>query len=439
MKKIYITALAFIFTFNLSSELSIQTLNDIDKRVNAMSVSELYERRSDLNEERKSLQKSLQEDDSSNTAEEIETEISIIDAELDAIRTALIAILGLGALSALDDDSSSSDTPVSAPDTIPPVITINGDNPVTIELGTDYVDAGATAIDDTDGPLTVTTGSGAVNTGVVGSYQVVYSATDAAGNSATATRIVNVVDTTAPVITIVGDNPATVELGQTYNDEGATAEDASGSATVTSSGSVDTDTLGSYTITYTATDGSGNSSTDTRIVNVTDTTAPVFTSSSTFVVDEGVTEVGTVTATDLQAVTFSISDTSDLTITESGVLSFISPADYESQSDNPVELPYDGSTYDITATVTATDASSNSAVQIITVSIRDVGGLDDNPDTGTGTNTSTSTGTSTGTGTKKKKKKETKKNSSTKNKEKDEKKRLKQNITKSNKKIDKKK
>ena len=57
---------------------------------------------------------------------------------------------------------------------------------------------------------------------------------------------------------------------------------------------------------------------------------------------------------------------------------------------------------DFTATVTATDASSNAATQVITVSIRDVGGIDDNPGTGTATNTntiSTATGTGTGAGT----------------------------------------
>ena len=48
----------------------------------------------------------------------------------------------------------------------------------------------------------------------------------------------------------------------------ATASDASGSATVTSSGTVDTSTPGAYTITYTATDASGNTSTATRTVIV---------------------------------------------------------------------------------------------------------------------------------------------------------------------------
>ena len=214
------------------------------------------------------------------------------------------------------------------------------------------------------------------------------------------------VDTLEPIISVLGDNPAFAEFGSTYVDAGATARDQGQAITVTSSGTVDTSVEGTYTISYSATDAAGNTGTATRTVNVADTTVPVFTSSSTFVVDEGTTEVGTITATDLQAVTFSITGTTLLTITPAGVLSFISPADYESQVDNPVTLPYDGSTYDVTATVIATDVSSNSAVQLVTVSIRDVGGLDDNPDTGTGTNTDTrtegsdtDTNTSTGTGT----------------------------------------
>ena len=70
----------------------------------------------------------------------------------------------------------------------------------------------------------------------------------------TATRTVTVVDTTAPVITVTGGT-ATVELGSTYTDAGATAD---GGETVTTSGSVDTSTVGTYTITYSATDASGN-------------------------------------------------------------------------------------------------------------------------------------------------------------------------------------
>ena len=187
-------------------------------------------------------------------------------------------------------------------------------------------------------------------------------------------------DTVFPVITILGDNPATVELGGTYTDAGATSD---GGETVSSSGTVDTNTVGTYTITYSATDAAGNTSTATRTVNVVDTTAPVITSSDIFVADENQTAIGTVTATDLQTVTFTVSGT-ELQITSGGVLTFVVAPDYETKS-----------VY--TATVTATDASSNSTTQDITVNVNDVGGIDDDP--GTGTGTGTSTGTSTGTGT----------------------------------------
>ena len=50
---------------------------------------------------------------------------------------------------------------------------------------------------------------------------------------------------------MLGDNPATVEMGSTYTDAGATAD---GGETVTATGTVDTSTVGTYTITYSATD-----------------------------------------------------------------------------------------------------------------------------------------------------------------------------------------
>ena len=187
-------------------------------------------------------------------------------------------------------------------------------------------------------------------------------------------------DTAFPVITILGDNPATVELGSTYTDAGATSD---GGETVSSSGSVDTNTVGTYTITYSASDAAGNTSTVTRTVNVVDTTPPVITSSDTFVADENQTAIGTVTATDLQSVTFTVSGT-ELQITSDGVLTFVVAPDYETKN-----------VY--TATVTATDSSSNSSDQDITVNVADVGGIDDDPGTGTGTSTSTGTGTGTGT------------------------------------------
>ncbi|MDC3301722.1 DUF5011 domain-containing protein [Gammaproteobacteria bacterium] len=157
-------------------------------------------------------------------------------------------------------------------DEIPPVISINGANPITVELGSTYSDAGAIA----DGGETVSLESN-VDTAKVGSYTVTYSATDAAGNIGTATRIVNITDTTKPAITIIGDNPATAEFGLTYTDAGATASDLSGDVSVITSGSVNTNIIGSYTLTYSATDASGNTGTSSRTVIVQDTTGPVIT------------------------------------------------------------------------------------------------------------------------------------------------------------------
>ena len=86
-------------------------------------------------------------------------------------------------------------------------------------------------------------------------------------------------DTTKPVISVAGDDPATVELGD-YTDAGATATDNDplydGTVTNDSAG-VDAGRSGDYTVTYTATDPSSNTATATRAVKVQDTTKPVIT------------------------------------------------------------------------------------------------------------------------------------------------------------------
>jgi hypothetical protein len=174
-------------------------------------------------------------------------------------------------------NSSTATRTVVVRDITAPVITVTGSNPVTIELGDSYADEGATS----NGGETVTS-SGTVDTFTVGSYTIIYSATDAAGNTGTATRTVNVKDTTAPVITVSGDNPASVDLDATYTDAGASATDLSGDITVISSGTVDTSIVGTYTITYSATDESGNTATATREVIVEEPRAVVYNVTATY-------------------------------------------------------------------------------------------------------------------------------------------------------------
>ena len=82
-------------------------------------------------------------------------------------------------------------------DNTSPIITLLGESVVTVEVGSNYVDAGATATDDVDGDLTasIITSSG-VDISTVGTYLVTYNVSDTAGNAATEViRTVNVVET----------------------------------------------------------------------------------------------------------------------------------------------------------------------------------------------------------------------------------------------------
>ena len=158
-------------------------------------------------------------------------------------------------------------------DTEAPAITLNGPATININQGDTYTDPGATATDNVDGDLTSSiVVSGTIDTNNPGTYTVTYTVNDAAGNAATpVVRTVNVLDTQAPVITLLGDNPINVNQGTTYNDPGATASDnvdGNISSNIVVTNTVDTTTAGTYTVTYTVTDAAGNQGSAIRTVNV---------------------------------------------------------------------------------------------------------------------------------------------------------------------------
>ena len=93
-------------------------------------------------------------------------------------------------------------------------------------------------------------------------------------------------DTTQPVITIIGANPAEIEVGSTYGDLGVTVSDNVDSNlgyTASLDGgpefsqgdglALDTSVAGTHTITYKAVDSAGNITTAERVVNLSDPNA----------------------------------------------------------------------------------------------------------------------------------------------------------------------
>ena len=84
----------------------------------------------------------------------------------------------------------------TAPDNTPPVVTILGDNPMTVYQGSTFVDPGAEATDNRDGDITdrIQVIINEVDTSTIGEYQIHYLAIDAAGNGKVEVRIVNVVE-----------------------------------------------------------------------------------------------------------------------------------------------------------------------------------------------------------------------------------------------------
>ena len=114
------------------------------------------------------------------------------------------------------------------------------------------------------------TTNGIVDTNTVGSYSLTYTVTNAIGTS-TVTRIVEVVDTTAPVLTLLGTNPMVIVVGTPYVEPGATAVDACGgdfTSGIVVTGYVDSGTVGIYTCRYAVADSQDNTRTTERVVRV---------------------------------------------------------------------------------------------------------------------------------------------------------------------------
>jgi hypothetical protein len=164
------------------------------------------------------------------------------------------------------------------------VITLNGSDTVRIEKCFAYIDAGAVAMDasegDISGRMVITSDLDSCTTGI---YTIEYNVTDASGNAAMTVRrtIIVVLDKTPPILTLNPGGTGCIQADRTnppYVDPGATAIDPKNLTNLTSAivvtGEVNTRKVGTYTLTYSVKDVAGNETVQIRTVCVEDTKGP---------------------------------------------------------------------------------------------------------------------------------------------------------------------
>lgn len=263
-------------------------------------------------------------------------------------------------------NTASAVQTITVIDNTPPTITAPADKVL-------YTGVGATScgvtVSDLDGTLGTATASdncagvtvtrGGSNVFPVGDTFVTYTATDAAGNTASATQKVTVIDNTPPVVTA----PANITVGNDLNSCSATLNPGAATATDNCAGvssptgtRSDTQALsaaypkGTTTITWTATDGHGNSASATQTVTVNDTQGPTVNVPADIVVLLPVN-----TSATSMAVSYTVTATDNCPGT---VALNVSPAS--------------GSVFSVgttTVTATATDAAGNTTTSTFNVTV----------------------------------------------------------------------
>jgi len=169
---------------------------------------------------------------------------------------------------------------IAAPNS-PPVARAGSDQTVECAGDPTNVTLDGSASSDPDGePITYEWFQGATSLGTTASIVVnpphnattTYTlvVTDAHGNTNSDTVDVTIADTTPPVVTLIGPTIAKIFCHGTYSDPGATATDICDgdvTASIVRTGTVGL-TIGSYPLTYTATDAAGNHGSKIRTVKV---------------------------------------------------------------------------------------------------------------------------------------------------------------------------
>ncbi|MBC2259092.1 LPXTG cell wall anchor domain-containing protein [Listeria booriae] len=258
--------------------------------------------------------------------------------------------------------------------------------------------AGVSASDTEDGDVTdkVTVTANDVDTSAVGTYHVTYSVTDSDGNTTTKTITVTVTSNDAPVI-VASDQ--TIKKGKAFDVmAGVSASDledgdVTGGITVTAN-DVDTNTVGTYHVTYSVTDSDGNTTTKTITVTITSNDAPTFTTSDVYLkVGDKFNPYAGITASDTEDgdLTDRIDiDSSDVDMTQPGTYAVeysVTDSDnnttkitrhvYVRTNDKPVIHASDqtfkaGASFDPFAGMSASDTEDGDITANVTITANDV-------------------------------------------------------------------
>lgn len=220
----------------------------------------------------------------------------------------------------------------------------------------------ASAVDNIDSSVTIS--NNAIDIFPLGTTAVLFTAVDAAGNASTASANVVVADLTAPVIsapsdTVVAATDANGTLAAnadiaTFLSAASAADNVDVGLAVSTDASA-TISLGSTTITFSATDTAGNQGTATAILTIEDQTAPV---------------VSVPSAIEIAAV-----DENGTPSTNEAVVAFLGEASATDNVDVSVSVSNDALTLlplgDSTITFTSTDAKGNSGTGSAVITVTD--------------------------------------------------------------------
>jgi len=151
-------------------------------------------------------------------------------------------------------------------DSTAPQISLNGSETSVLCPNQEYQEEGFTALDNYDGDLSSLVQITKLSNGLK------YSILDSSSNLAEITRLFTIEDTQAPVIKLIGYDHILLHQNANYYEFGASASDNCDdvSQDIVVSHNINKAVLGIYTVTYTVKDQTGNTSSVSREVEVTD-------------------------------------------------------------------------------------------------------------------------------------------------------------------------